>query len=210
MVAPHADGFLAAVQRYVLKKGTYDPEEGSPAWIMVQLFRPGVETAIERAENYNRRLCKARQRMFDSPGAVQAGAASSADVTNAQKVDNASGTQTSATHFGFTSRRRETIVFFWLNEAGHGVAGRPRYRLNGFGCGSTDVGTASEFRSATPSSLRNVAFDVGLHLPSDALYEPLLVASVGRLAPCLLILFSQLPNRHALKQSDLFVDIDLH
>jgi hypothetical protein len=64
VVAPHADGFLSAVQRYVVKKGTYEPEEGSPAWIMVQLFRPGVETAIERAENYNRRLRKAQQSMF--------------------------------------------------------------------------------------------------------------------------------------------------
>ncbi len=118
MVAPHADGFLSAVQRYVFKKGTYEPEEGSPAWIMVQLFRPGVETAIERAENYNRRLCKARQRMFDSPGAVQAGAASSEDVTNAQKVDNASGTQASATHFGFTSladRKWSELTIRFLN-----------------------------------------------------------------------------------------------
>ncbi len=64
MVAPHANGFLSAVQRYVVKKGTYEPEEGSPAWIMVQLFRPGVETAIARAENYNRRLRKAQQSMF--------------------------------------------------------------------------------------------------------------------------------------------------
>lgn len=64
MVAPHADGFLSAVQRYVVKKGTYEPEEGSPAWIMVQLFRPGVETAIERASNYNRRLRKAQKAMF--------------------------------------------------------------------------------------------------------------------------------------------------
>jgi hypothetical protein len=118
MVAPHADGFLSAVQRYVVKKGTYEPEDGSPAWIMVQLFRPGVETAIERAENYNRRLCKARQRMFDSPGAVQAGAASSEDVTNAQKVDNTSGTQASATHFGFTSladRKWSELTIRFLN-----------------------------------------------------------------------------------------------
>lgn len=118
MVAPHADGFLSAVQRYVVKKGTYEPEEGSPAWIMVQLFRPGVETAIERAENYNRRLCKARQRMFESPGAVQAGAASSEDVTNAQKVDNASGTQALATHFGFTSladRKWSELTIRFLN-----------------------------------------------------------------------------------------------
>jgi hypothetical protein len=118
MVAPHADGFLAAVQRYVLKKGTYDPEEGSPAWIMVQLFRPGVETAIERAENYNRRLCKARQRMFDSPGAVQTGETSSEDGTSAQDVENASGTQASATHFGFTSladRKWSELTIRFLN-----------------------------------------------------------------------------------------------
>ncbi len=118
MVAPHADGFLSAVQRYVVKKGTYEPEEGSPAWIMVQLFRPGVETAIERAENYNRRLCKARQRMFDSPGTAQTGAASSEDVTTAQKVDNASGTQASATHFGFTSladRKWSELTIRFLN-----------------------------------------------------------------------------------------------
>jgi hypothetical protein len=118
MVAPHADGFLSAVQRYVVKKGTYEPEEGSPAWIMVQLFRPGVETAIERAENYNRRLCKARQRMFDSPGAAQTGAASSEDVTTAQKVENTNGTQASATHFGFTSladRKWSELTIRFLN-----------------------------------------------------------------------------------------------
>ena len=118
MVAPHADGFLAAVQRYVLKKGTYDPEEGSPAWIMVQLFRPGVETAIERAEKYNRRLRKARQTMFDSPASTQTSATSSEDVTSAQDVENASGTQASAVHFGFTSladRKWSELTIRFLN-----------------------------------------------------------------------------------------------
>ena len=117
MVAPHADGFLAAVQRYVLKKGTYDPEEGSPAWIMVQLFRPGVETAIERAEKYNRRLRKARQ-TFDSPASTQTSATSSEDVTSAQDVENASGTQASAVHFGFTSladRKWSELTIRFLN-----------------------------------------------------------------------------------------------
>lgn len=118
MVAPHADGFLSAVQRYVVKKGTYEPEDGSPAWIMVQLFRPGVETAIERAEKYNRRLCKARQRMFDSPGATQTGAASSEDVTNAEKGENVNGTQASAMQFGFTSladRKWSELTIRFLN-----------------------------------------------------------------------------------------------
>jgi hypothetical protein len=45
---------------------------------------------------------------------------------------------------------------------------------------------------------------------SDAFDEPLLVASVGRLAPRFFKLLSQLPNRHALEQSDFFVDVDLH
>jgi hypothetical protein len=64
MVAPHAENFLSAVQKYTLKKGFYDPEEGSPAWIMVQLFRPGVDEAIERASNYNLRLRKLKQQVL--------------------------------------------------------------------------------------------------------------------------------------------------
>ncbi|MFZ4082040.1 MAG: hypothetical protein ACOYKN_12485 [Pirellula sp.] len=64
MVAPHAENFLSAVQKYTLKKGFYDPEEGSPAWIMVQLFRPGVDEAIERASNYNLRLRKLKQQIL--------------------------------------------------------------------------------------------------------------------------------------------------
>ncbi|MBN8604638.1 MAG: hypothetical protein J0M26_26790 [Planctomycetes bacterium] len=103
MVAPHADGFLSAVQRYVLKKGTKEPEENSPAWNMVQLFRPGVETAIKRAENYNRRLHKARQEMFDSPATTQASATSSEDFTSSQDVEKPSGNHTTALHFGFAS-----------------------------------------------------------------------------------------------------------
>lgn len=67
MIAPEADEFLATVQRYVVSKGTYDPEENSPAWIMLKLFRPGIEIAIQRAENYNRRLTRVKQKMFDKP-----------------------------------------------------------------------------------------------------------------------------------------------
>ena len=99
MVAPHADGFLASVQRYVLKKGTYDPEEGSPAWIMVQLFRPGVETAIERAEKYNRRLRKARHQMFgETPSEKTHDSTSKAETetNNVPKADEVQpGTATS-------------------------------------------------------------------------------------------------------------------
>ncbi len=68
----------------------------------------------------------------------------------------------------------------------------------------------ARFCGASPSSLRNVAFDIGLHLPSDTFDEPLFVASVGRLTPRLFEFLSQLAHRHALEQSDLFVDVDLH
>lgn len=101
MVAPHADGFLSAVQRYVVKKGTYEPEEGSPAWIMVQLFRPGVETAIERAENYNRRLRKKKHELFDSPPSPDIRSTSDRDL-----MDDKSGSGDLKKHaidFGFPS-----------------------------------------------------------------------------------------------------------
>src|SRR5882724_7786502 len=46
MVAPDAEQFLSAVQQYVQFKGIYDPEEGSPAWVFIELFRPSVNAAI--------------------------------------------------------------------------------------------------------------------------------------------------------------------
>lgn len=56
MVAPHAEEFLSAVQRYTFVKGMHEPEEGSPSWIFVELFRPSVDMAIERAEEYHQRM----------------------------------------------------------------------------------------------------------------------------------------------------------
>jgi hypothetical protein len=56
MIAPEAEGFLAAAQRYVVTKGYYEPEEKSPAWIMVELFRPSIQRAVECAERYHDRM----------------------------------------------------------------------------------------------------------------------------------------------------------
>jgi hypothetical protein len=105
MVAPHADSFLATVQRYVMKKGSYDPEEGSPAWIMVQLFRPGVETAIERADNYNRRLRKAKHAMFDRPASETARESEGKESARAtdNNVGEGDGIRQTAVDFGFAS-----------------------------------------------------------------------------------------------------------
>ena len=66
MVAPDAERFLSTVQQYVHSKGTYEPEEGSPGWIFIEMFRPGVTTAIERATAYNKRMHQHLQRVLGS------------------------------------------------------------------------------------------------------------------------------------------------
>jgi hypothetical protein len=56
MVAPQAEEFLSTVQRYVHAKGVCELEEDSYAWTFVELYRPAVETAVERAIAYNKRM----------------------------------------------------------------------------------------------------------------------------------------------------------
>ena len=85
----------------------------------------------------------------------------------------------------------------------------------GFGAGLMALGAVVRMSVPRASSAARrlpgeMSFDVGLHLPCDAFDKPLFVASVGRLTPRLFEFLSQLPNRHALEQSDLFVDVDLH
>ena len=63
-IGPEAEGFLSAVQEYVMEKGIYDPEEGSPAWCMIALFRPGVEKAVQRAAAYHERMSAAARKMM--------------------------------------------------------------------------------------------------------------------------------------------------
>lgn len=70
IVAPEAERFLSSVQSYVFDKGIYDPEVGSPAWTFVELFRPSVNTAIERAEAYHRRIHDYRHRVVFGAGAA--------------------------------------------------------------------------------------------------------------------------------------------
>lgn len=56
MVAPGVEQFLSSVQRYVREKGMYPPEEHSLAWTFVELFRPSINLAIERAIAYDQRM----------------------------------------------------------------------------------------------------------------------------------------------------------
>jgi hypothetical protein len=64
MVAPDAEQFLSTVQKYVRSKGIYSPEQSSPAWVFVEMFRPSVETAIERAVAYDKRIRNYARKVF--------------------------------------------------------------------------------------------------------------------------------------------------
>jgi len=55
-LAPEIEEFLSTVQQYVLSKGIYEPEKGSAGWIFVELFRPSINAAIEKAVAYNKRM----------------------------------------------------------------------------------------------------------------------------------------------------------
>jgi hypothetical protein len=66
MVAPEAEHFLSTVQQYVYSKAPNEPPEGSAAWIFIQLFRPSIDTAIERAERYHKMIDNHRKRIFPS------------------------------------------------------------------------------------------------------------------------------------------------
>jgi hypothetical protein len=56
MVAPDVEKFLSTVQRYVRSRGMRVPEQSSPAWIFVELFRPSAEEAVGRASAYSKRM----------------------------------------------------------------------------------------------------------------------------------------------------------
>lgn len=56
LVAPEAELFLSTIQKCIATKGVHSPEEGTSAWAFIELFRPGINTAIERAIAYNQRM----------------------------------------------------------------------------------------------------------------------------------------------------------
>jgi hypothetical protein len=56
MVAPEAERFLSTVQEFVMTMGSYPPEEGSPACMFIELFKPGVEQAIKAGRDYRKRM----------------------------------------------------------------------------------------------------------------------------------------------------------
>ncbi|MGA2706281.1 MAG: toll/interleukin-1 receptor domain-containing protein [Isosphaeraceae bacterium] len=66
MVAPDAERFLSTVQQYVHSKGIYDPEKGTLAWIFIEMFRPNIDLAVDRAAAYSKRMRQYTQRARES------------------------------------------------------------------------------------------------------------------------------------------------
>ena len=65
MVAPDAERFLSTVQEYVFNKGTYLPEERSPAWVFIEMFKPGINSAIEAGVAYRKRMNHDFEKVMD-------------------------------------------------------------------------------------------------------------------------------------------------
>jgi len=63
-VGPEAEEFLSTVQYYVHGKKTYEPEKKSAGGVFVEMFRPSVDTAIQRAQDYRKRMSGHVKRML--------------------------------------------------------------------------------------------------------------------------------------------------
>lgn len=70
MVAPDAEGFLSAVQQYAIAKHFTQPEEKSEAWVFIELFRPGVTSAIERAMAHATQMRQHMRKLLDRAGSL--------------------------------------------------------------------------------------------------------------------------------------------
>jgi hypothetical protein len=70
MVAPEAERFLSTVQQYVLAKGMHELEKGSSGWTFIEMYRPSVNTAIEQAIAYDKRMRQYAKKAF---GGIPAG-----------------------------------------------------------------------------------------------------------------------------------------
>jgi hypothetical protein len=92
IVAPDAEYFLSTVQQFVHSKGVYEPEHGSPAWTFLELFRPGVATAIDRAIAYEKRIHQHYQRTF-GPSSTKLGVKGSSEAADPTSVQAAQQTQ---------------------------------------------------------------------------------------------------------------------
>jgi hypothetical protein len=97
MVAPEVERFLSAVQHYVSASGFVEPEKDTPAWVFIELFRPSVKTAVDRAENYAATMRQhVRKLMRTTPtGAPESHSTLGPPPSPSQPIDPPSETKTS-------------------------------------------------------------------------------------------------------------------
>jgi hypothetical protein len=188
-VAPEAEGFLSAVQKYIHHKGAYQPEERSPAWIFIELFRPAITMSIERASTYHQRMNEHMQKRLravspsEKPPSTTPVAASNAPAA-AAPINR----EVRAVHFeDFSGREFERLVLAyalrdgwpdaeWLGEAG---ADGGRDIWNKDGSGKTSVMLCANFKNLT---FAKVAFDLKKLVEGGAKPDQVIVVGGGKVS----------------------------
>jgi len=102
-VAPEADQFLSTVQKYIANKGVYEPEKNSPAWIFIELFKPSINLAIERANAYNKKMAQFIQTRLTTK--------SSNNTTNSEKPSASKSTPNASNEMKSSQRDKVFISY---------------------------------------------------------------------------------------------------
>ncbi len=81
MIAADAEEFLSTVQQYVHTNGICEPNEDSIAQCALDIYRPGVDLAIERAKAYEKRMREYIKACFKSVAAQASRSGTEEDAT---------------------------------------------------------------------------------------------------------------------------------
>jgi hypothetical protein len=192
MVAPEAESFLSAVQKYVHRKGAYPPEERSPAWIFIELFRPAITMSIEQATAYHQRMNEYMQKRLRavSPSAKMPSPAPTA-TSHAPASAVPINREVRAVHFeDFSGREFERLVLAyamrdgwpdaeWLGDAG-ADGGRDIWGKDQ--SGKTSVLLCANYKNLT---LAKVASDLKKLVAGGAKPDQVIVVGGGKVSATL-------------------------
>jgi len=131
-VGPEIENFLSTVQEYVMSKGICDPEEGSPVWCFVELFRPGVNKAVQRAAAYQKRMSEACKKMMASASQGSGTEESSVPPTAAPAATEGTAAPSAKNSKDFVRGRLRCGSGFedvWVGNAHYDLRNRPKARL---------------------------------------------------------------------------------
>jgi hypothetical protein len=80
--APFAERFLSTVREYVLTKGARPLEQGSIAGMFIEMFKPGINSAIESGVSYRRRMNQDFQKLMEQSAKTAASSAAPSAATS--------------------------------------------------------------------------------------------------------------------------------